>query len=235
MRSKIVARALAIVGMSRDQLGMSGTYAWCAHTVSKVLEYVGIDMYDLSCSNMYKKMVASSEWDEPETNPIPGDIILFDWDHIVEERPLDHVGIIVDFNSSTGVITYVNGNGSSSKYVTKQTINIKNSTVAHWMRYVGKNATSAASSKDSTSTPVVTVAKKPTYCKVELEELSKGCESASVETAQNLLVDVGFNIKVDGKFGDETAKAVTEFQRISHINQDAIIGPNTWKALIEAI
>ena len=29
IRDAIVARANAIVGMSRYQLGMSGTYAWC--------------------------------------------------------------------------------------------------------------------------------------------------------------------------------------------------------------
>lgn len=56
VRQAIVNRANAIVGMNRDQLGMSGDYAWCAHTVSNIFRYVGINnMYDLSCTRMQAK------------------------------------------------------------------------------------------------------------------------------------------------------------------------------------
>lgn len=232
IRDAIVARANAIVGMSRDQLGMSGSYAWCCHTVSNVLRFVGINnMYDLSCNSMKKKMSESKEWDEPEDNPIPGDILYFDWDRERDPeyytRPLDHIGIVVGY-SKDGTITYVNGNGDSSYYVTKQTINVNNPSVQYWMRYVGEEAEAPK--------PVQNIAKPlKKYCTVELEVLSKGSESATVETVQNLLIDLGYNIEADGIFGSETDKIVRKFQKDYSLAVDGIVGAKTYKALIEAV
>lgn len=143
IREKIVARANAILGMSRNQLGLNGSFAWCAATVSGVLEYCGVKgVSSYSCNEMYKLMTKSSAWDEPDSNPIASDVILFDWndpsnpDPDQSYLPLDHVGIVVEFNPNTGIITYINGNGNSSVYVTKQTIHVNNRCVAHWMRYI---------------------------------------------------------------------------------------------------
>lgn len=230
VRQAIVNRANAIVGMNRDQLNMSGDYAWCAHTVSNIFRYVGINnMYDLSCTRMQAKMDTSPEWSEPEDNPIPGDVIFFDWDHVIEALPLDHVGIVTKFDGNT--ITYVNGNGNSSYYVTRQTISIHNSCIAYWMRYVGRTAVPSETVQKEIETP------KPAkvMCTVELEQLSRGCESASVETLQNLLRDVQYDLAVDGRFGEETEKYVKEFQKDNNLTADGIVGSKTWKALIEAV
>ena len=230
VRQAIVARANAIVGLNRDQLGMSGDYAWCAHTVSNVLRYVGINnMYDLSCTRMQAKMDDSPEWSEPEDNPIPGDIIFFDWDHKIEALPLDHVGIVI--SCVNGIITYVNGNGNSSYYVTRQTINLHNTCIAYWMRYVGRTATPSEKVQTEIEKP------KPAkvMCTVELEQLSKGCESASVETLQNLLCDLQYDLTVDGRFGDVTDKYVRQFQKDNNLTVDGVVGAKTWKALIEAV
>ena len=233
IRNEIVNRANAIVGMSRNQLGMSGEYAWCAHTVSNVLRHVGItDMYDLSCNSMKAKMSKDHKWSEPDDAPIPGDVIFFDWDRERDPeyytRPLDHVGIVTKY--SNGTITYVNGNGSSAYYVTKQDIHIDNPSVSYWMRWVGDNAA------DKVEVPAVEVAhKKKIFCTVELEQLDKGCESPSVETAQNLLIDLGYKIEADGIFGSETDKIVRQFQKDYKLDSDGVIGSKTWKALIEAV
>ena len=227
---RIVARANQIVGMSRNQLGLAGSFAWCAGTVSEVLKYVGInDMYDLSCTYMQAKMARSPKWDEPDDNPKPGDILFFDWDHIIEERPLDHVGIVVAFNAKDGTITYVNGNGNSSFYVTKQTINVNNSSISYWMRYIGDETTEV---KEPEIKELPKTERK--YCTVELEVLSKGYVSPSVETMQNLLADLGYKLEADGQFGSETEAAVKKFQDRSRLTVDGIVGAKTWKALIEA-
>ena len=230
VRKAIVNRANAIVGMSRDQLGMSGSYAWCAHTVSNILRYVGVNnIYDLSCTRMQAKMDASPEWSEPDDNPIPGDIIFFDWDHVIESLPLDHVAVVTEINGST--ITYVNGNGSSSTHVTRQTININNPCIVYWMRYIGRTATPSEATQKEIETPKP----KKVMCTVELEQLSKGCESASVETLQNLLNDVQYGIVVDGRFGNNTESVLKQFQKENNLTADGICGPKTWKALIEAV
>lgn len=233
VREKIVARANAILGMSRNQLGLSGSFAWCAATVSGVLEYCGVKgVSSYSCNEMYKLMTKSSAWDEPDSNPIASDVILFDWndpsnpDPDQSYLPLDHVGIVVDFNPNTGIITYINGNGNSSVYVTKQTIHVNNRCVAHWMRYIGNG-------KEVTPTSAPKPVEKK-YCTVTLEQLSKGCKSASVETLQNLLNDLGYNLRVDGDFGSGTENAVIDFQKANGLEVDGCVGSATWKKLVEA-
>ena len=237
VRKAIVNRANAIVGMNRDQLGLSGDFAWCAGCVSGVLYYVGItNMFDYSCTSMQGKMAISPEWSEPEDWPIPGDIIFFDWDNKIEERPLDHVCICVGFNNDTLQITYVNGNGDSSYYVTEEEINVNakgkdgHNLVAYWMRYVGDDATPSKEIKKEVENP-----KTKVMCTVELEQLDKGCASPSVETMQNLLADVGYDIVVDGRFGKDTDAVLRQFQKDYKLTVDGVCGPKTWKALIEAI
>ena len=226
---KIVARANATVGMSRYDLGMPGDYAWCAHYVSEVLRYVGVkNMYDTSCTRLQAKMDASVEWSEPDDMQ-PGDILFFDWDKIIEPLPLDHVGIVVDYDAKSGKITYVNGNGSSSLLVTKQTMNINSTYIQYWMRYVGDQSVKPIPKPDPIPTP------KKVMCKVELEQLSFGCKSPSVETMQNLLADVGYELDVDGIFGDETKEVLAKFQKEYKLEVDTICGCQTWKALIEAV
>lgn len=226
---KIVARANATVGMSRYDLGMPGDYAWCAHYVSEVLRYVGVkNMYDTSCTRLQAKMDASVEWSEPDDMQ-PGDILFFDWDKIIEPLPLDHVAIVVDYDAKSGKITYVNGNGSSSLLVTKQTMNINSTYIQYWMRYVGDQSVKPIPKPDPIPTP------KKVMCKVELEQLSFGCKSPSVETMQNLLADVGYELDVDGIFGDETKEVLAKFQKEYKLEVDTICGCQTWKALIEAV
>lgn len=226
---KIVARANATVGMSRYDLGMPGDYAWCAHYVSEVLRYVGVkNMYDTSCTRLQAKMDASVEWSEPDDMQ-PGDILFFDWDKIIEPLPLDHVAIVVDYDAKSGKITYVNGNGSSSLLVTKQTMNINSKYIQYWMRYVGDQSVKPIPKPDPIPTP------EKVMCRVELEQLSFGCKSPSVETMQNLLADVGYELDVDGIFGDETKEVLAKFQEEYKLDVDSICGCQTWKALIEAV
>lgn len=226
---KIVARANATVGMSRYDLGMPGDYAWCAHYVSEVLRYVGVkNMYDTSCTRLQAKMDASVEWSEPDDMQ-PGDILFFDWDKIIEPLPLDHVAIVVDYDAKSGKITYVNGNGSSSLLVTKQTMNINSKYIQYWMRYVGDQSVKPIPKPDPIPTP------EKVMCRVELEQLSFGCKSPSVETMQNLLADVGYELDVDGIFGNETKEVLAKFQEEYKLDVDSICGCQTWKALIEAV
>lgn len=226
---KIVARANATVGMSRYDLGMPGDYAWCAHYVSEVLRYVGVkNMYDTSCTRLQAKMDASVEWSEPDDMQ-PGDILFFDWDKIIEPLPLDHVAIVVDYDAKSGKITYVNGNGSSSLLVTKQTMNINSKYIQYWMRYVGDQSVKPIPKPDPIPTP------KKIMCRVELEQLSFGCKSPSVETMQNLLADVGYELDIDGIFGNETKEVLAKFQEEYKLDVDSICGCQTWKALIEAV
>jgi len=58
-----------------------------------------------------------------------------------------------------------------------------------------------------------------------------GMQGEGVRELQRALVARGENIAVDGDFGSETASAVRRFQRASGIGIDAVVGPETVRAL----
>ena len=222
-RDEIAAHALSCVGKSRDEVGCSGSHAWCANFVSYVFKRVGINMYDLSCTSMRNRMAASSEWDEPETKPEIGDPIFFEWDGD-EGGDCDHVGIVVDVSGNT--ITYVNGNGSSSTHVTKQQININSRYIAYWMRYVSQTSSDARESTCSTSSD------KTFAC--EIRQLKSGSVGASVKSLQQLLSAKGYSVGdcgADGDFGKDTEAAVIKFQIDNKLDSDGIVGPKTFEKL----
>lgn len=139
MNEKIATLAENAVGKNREQVGCKGTFAWCARFVSNILIEAGINGVDTySCSDMFKLMKNKPlEWSEPDDYPERGDILFFDWDRIKEEKPLDHVAIVIEFDHVSKRIIYVNGNGCNADYVTKQDISVSNSSVAYWLRYIG--------------------------------------------------------------------------------------------------
>lgn len=115
-------KAVEYVGKDRTELKMT-CEQWCAEFVSKVIYEVSPDQADVisvSCNTMFNDMNNSKDWYEPEGLPERGDILFFDWDRKAEARPLDHVAVIEDYHN--GIVTYINGNGDSSKYVTRQSI-----------------------------------------------------------------------------------------------------------------
>lgn len=221
MKAEDIARkAESFIGFSRDEVNCTGDYAWCAKFVSEVLKACDVDMYDMSCSYMQKKMSESVEWDEPEDYPKVGDVIFFDWDHIAEERPLDHVGIVTKFKD--GVVTYVNGNGSSPEYVTEQQMSIDNSCIAYWMRYVGDIRGSKPPDNETFT--------------LELRKLCRGMKGNDVKALQRLLFADGYSVGAsgdDGDFGRNTEKAVISFQNDHKLSADGVAGAEVFSALLK--
>lgn len=236
--NEIVSTVTSDIGKHRSSVGCAGSNDWCAMYVSHVLTSLGIgDVANLWCTYLYNNMSASKDWSEPDDNPRPGDVVFFDWDGSADPlyytRPLDHVGVVTGY--SNGIITYVDGNGGGSNYIGKRTISINSGYVSYWMRYVGDTGSSApVVSAPAPKPEVKPEPKKVVYCKVELEQLSEGCKSASVETLQNLLRAVGYKITADSDFGKNTSEAVAKFQKANGLEADRIVGSATWKKLIEA-
>lgn len=243
---EVVRIAKSDVGKSRDEVGCPGDYAWCAAYVSGVLNRadIGEGVTSTSCTLMQRAMSQNMNWDEPLDYPEPGDIIFFDWDHLYyEELPLDHVGICIDFQEKSGQLTYINGNGSSEHYVTKQVININaesdgHKLVAYWMRYIGdreekpiedlQHEAENLGHKEDHEEPE----EKEVILKVR--QLRKGMTGGDVKTLQRLLFADGYSVGScgdDGDFGDDTEKAVLEYQRDHGLSQDGIAGINTLTAL----
>lgn len=228
-REEIVSVAESKVGLNRNEVGCGGDGAWCAMFVSYVLNIVSIGegVTSDSCTLMQRYMSESDKWSEPDDWPIPGDIIFFDWDNKKEERPLDHVGICVGFNNDTLQITYVNGNGDSSYYVTEEEINVNakgkdgHNLVAYWMRYVGDEESEAPEYEDK-------------EVELKVRQLHKGMSGGDVKSLQRLLFADGYSVGMsgdDGDFGNDTEKAVIKYQKDHELDPDGIAGEKTLTAL----
>lgn len=226
-REEIVEIAKGDIGKNRVDVGCAGDYAWCAAWASTVLNRadIGEKVTSDSCTLMQRYMSESLDWSEPDDWPIPGDYIFFDWDNKKEERPLDHVGICVGFYD--GTIVYVNGNGDCSDYVTREEINVNakgkdgHNLVAYWMRYVGDEEEPENTAEDK-------------EVDLEVRQLRKGMTGGDVKTLQRLLFADGYSVGKsgdDGDFGNDTEKAVINYQRDHNLEVDGIAGVDTLTAL----
>ena len=131
---QIAATAESDINKSRDDVDCSGTHDWCAQYVSRVLNRCEIPEYDTIVTYLLNKLLASGKWVEKTgSDPMRGDIMAFDRNHIQEERPLDHILIVTGFDGTT--ITYVDGNGGGSQYVKQRTIAYSDPAVERWIRY----------------------------------------------------------------------------------------------------
>ena len=72
---------------------------------------------------------------------------------------------------------------------------------------------------------------KQTSSKTKHEVLSWGDDGEEVKTLQNALNKNGASIEVDGIFGGETYRAVTEYQKAHNLDVDGIVGEMTWGSL----
>lgn len=73
------------------------------------------------------------------------------------------------------------------------------------------------------------------YVERELQNyptIRRGNSGNFVILLQYLLNQYGYNLAIDGSFGNNTQKAVLDFQKNNGLTQDGIVGRNTWSALL---
>lgn len=63
--------------------------------------------------------------------------------------------------------------------------------------------------------------------------VKKGAKGNITKLVQERLNSVGFHLKLDGDFGNDTYKAVIVFQKNRGLVQDGIVGQNTWSWLLK--
>ncbi|NJL63176.1 MAG: peptidoglycan-binding protein [Methylacidiphilales bacterium] len=61
--------------------------------------------------------------------------------------------------------------------------------------------------------------------------LSHGCDGDNVIYLQECLNNFGFDLDIDGIFGDNTQYAVEEFQSSQGLEADGVVGSMTWNAI----
>ncbi|BAY49027.1 peptidoglycan-binding domain 1 protein [Scytonema sp. HK-05] len=65
--------------------------------------------------------------------------------------------------------------------------------------------------------------------------LQRGSTGADVERLQGELSQLGYQVAVDGIFGEATDKAVKKFQQDHNLTVDGIVGPQTGRQLGAAL
>ena len=65
------------------------------------------------------------------------------------------------------------------------------------------------------------------------KQVGYGSQGSDVKTLQELLNKNGANLTVDGIFGNQTKKAVQDYQKANGLAVDGIVGKNTWGALTQ--
>ena len=163
-------------------------------------------------------------WIEDGTiTPVPGDIIVFNWDDTTQPNDgySDHIGIVEKVSGST--ITTIEGNYHDA--VARRQIPVGYGQVRGYAR--PKYAAS--------STPVETKpAKTETVAAPKSHStIRRGSKGEDVKTLQKMLNQLGSNLAIDGDFGYKTYAAFTYFQHKNGLKVDGVCGPLSWAKLEE--
>lgn len=200
------------------------TDAWCATFVSAVAIKAGLtDIIptECGCNPMIQLFKNMGCWVENDAYvPKPADIIFYDWqDSGVGDNvgSSDHVGIVVSVTGNT--IKVIEGNINDSVGYRSIKVNGK------FIRGYGCPKYSSKGTNNTTQ--------KISTTSVKLPILKLGSTGNSVKALQILLTSYGYSTNgIDGDFGNNTLKALKNFQKANGLDDDGSCGPLTWAKLI---
>lgn len=220
---------------------MTYTDPWCATFVSACAQVWGLTKIvfpECGCAPMIAAYKKAGRWMEDDAYvPQPGDVIFYDWqDTGVGDNvgASDHVGIVASVDGN--VINIIEGNCGNMVQYTARQVN------SRYIRGYGlPDYASMANEEEEPEEPeepdVVIPDEEPEIptWTIEVPTLEYGHVGGYVAAAQALLILRGFGCGpdgADGDFGANTRKAVLAFQRAWCLEQDGVIGPATWAALL---
>ena len=165
------------------------------------------ERFNNSCTMTRNNLLQSNYW-KTVKNPFDckrNDIIFFDWDN---SGDCDHVGVVTEV--SAGVIYYINFNGTIPHKRSVDTIVSGSSKISTIFRYFDN----------------ITTNKVISYNTVRMPILRKGAKGAIVKLIQSIV-----KVKTDGMFGNDTEKAVKDFQKNHNCEIDGEVGDETLTAM----
>lgn len=208
-----------------DAYQMTMQDPWCCAFVVAVFEQCG--MRDIipcyaACDQMINVFTKWGRYYSRSVRSVrPGDIIFYDWNGDLSS---DHVGIVVQ--NRFGDLSVIEGNKSDS--VAYRNISITSSQILGFgvPNYDASDGTSGSGGTNSTfnpdreyikTLPVLMSGKKNVYVKI-LQILLNYYEKTSLD--------------IDGEYGVLTKKAVADYQMKYGLEQDGIVGIETWSHLL---
>lgn len=217
---------------------MSYSDPWCAAFVSACAQVWGLTRIvfpECSCPKMIELFKAAGRWMEDDAYvPQPGDVIFYDWQDTGSGDNTgvsDHVGIVVGVEGTR--ITIIEGNCADAVCYQYRQVD------GQYIRGYGMpDYASMADGEEEPEPdpePEPEPAPQPARYSVDVPLLKMGDRGGYVAAAQTLLILRGCDVGpdgADGDFGICTRGAVVTFQRRKGLEQDGIIGPATWDALL---
>lgn len=205
---------------------LSYSDSWCDATVSAV--FISLSATDLiggtecGVERHVQLFRAAGIWNEDgNITPVPGDIIVFNWDENAQPNDgfSDHIGM-VEYVEGT-IIHTIEGNAGGA--VRRRTYRIGAGTIRGYARPKYTTTSQEAPERPETSHETTTE---------DLPMLSQWSAGEAVRTLQKALNGFGYSLDVDGDFGPLTRAAVINFQKIHGLEVDGIVGPITWGELL---
>ena len=201
------------------------TDPWCAGMISALAvacKATDIIPLECSCLRMIEKAREMDIWVECDAYlPLPGDIMLYDWDDSgmgENTNHPDHVGIVE--KCSGNAITVIEGNYSGA--VKRRSISVDGKYIRGYITPKYKEDAAQSKNEENGSS-------------VGLPLLRKGDKGKCVAAMQILLMGYGYHCGgygADGDFGSGTDASVRNFQKDHSLEVDGICGPQTWGSLL---
>lgn len=149
------------------------------------------------------------------------------------ENNLNHTGLVIEVSGDR--VKTIEGNAGNE-------VKIKEYSARSIFGYGYPDYTLIEGNAPATPAPTPAPAPAPTptptketTVMIELRQLSNGSKGADVKSLQGLLnAKINARLVCDGDFGKLTKNAVTDFQRSRGLKADAIVGKNTWTALLNS-
>lgn len=164
--------------------------------------------------------------------PQPGDQVFF-----FSGGTINHTGLVesvIGVGANWTSFTTIEGN--SSDKVARRTYNRGNNKVAgfgrpNWSLVAQGGTIQSIPVQQVTTTQKAPQKYQPHTYDIKINLLKKGDYGPQVNSMQSLLNAKGFKCKVDGKFGDDTFKALKDFQTKANIEADGEFGQQAFSAL----
>lgn len=190
---------------------------WCAMFVSWVFDHAGHPLGHIQTKNGIHHCQSAHNYYKEKgqltSNPQPGDIVIYDWEG---NGYADHIGIFVKWtNSAQTAIEAWEGNTSTSNDSDGGGVMKRIRS-----RNLIKSFINPGVYTDTAVTPVPS-------------SLAKGARGAQVTQIQKYLYDIGYNIEIDGWFGNETEMLLKDYQTKNAMNPTGIADAVTTGALQE--
>lgn len=195
--------------------------AWCADfvcAVFKMCEALSLITNSASCGVMIRGAKNNGTWHDGSSGVRKGDLVMFDFDRDKEQ---DHVGICESATAS--YVTCIEGNTSSGTS--------------------GSQSNGDGVYRRTRAKKFVLGYIRPKYegeveetVNVTMNVLSKGSKGTQVKTLQKLLISYGYSCGksgADGDMGDNTVKALKNWQRDHHLTIDGICGQKSWNSILK--